>query len=335
MTDAAVYFPYIEVPESPSLTRVLLYWDSLASIVPEGVTVSDRMSTLVDLQLVELLDPGFHERFVHGNQFRGRLGPLLDHLPERGLVPPRRTGPNSARISVGKGTWSIWAELEERGLVRIPEETRRRHRGWVHAHRDFASLYMALLAATLGEMGDVRRVPVTDQPAYFRLLEKGAGPTIDASIDRVRAGVLRHVLPAPDRPVDPADVATFKAEYGDALRRLRRHVEAEVLECAREPDLEWRRRRVEQAATELASETEEVRRRMDEWRWPSLKDSLCAVALGVPAIAAAVGTGHPGLAPTGAVPLIVEVVKAAFDNDYENEPLFYAALSQQRFGSPG
>jgi hypothetical protein len=334
MTDAAVYFPYIEVPESPSLTRVLLYWDSLASIVPADVSVSARMRKLVDLELVEMLDPGFHERFIHRDEFRVRLRGLLDNLPGHGLAPPRRSGPDSARISVGKGTWGIWAELEERGLVRIPETTRNRHRGWIYAHRDFASLYMALLAATLGEAGDVRRVPVTDQRAYFRLVDDGVGTATDASIDRVRAGVLHHVLPAPDGPVDHAEVAAFKAKHGEALRRLRRTVETEVLDCARELDSEWRRRRVEQAAKRLAAETEEVRRRMDEWRWPSLKNSMCAVALGVPAIAAAVGTGHPGLAPTGAVPLIVEVAKAAFDNEHESEPMFYAALAQQRFGSP-
>lgn len=34
MTTAALYYPYIKVPESDWFTRVLLYWDVVGAIVP-------------------------------------------------------------------------------------------------------------------------------------------------------------------------------------------------------------------------------------------------------------------------------------------------------------
>lgn len=34
MSSNALYYPYIQVPESPWFTRVLLYWDRVGAIVP-------------------------------------------------------------------------------------------------------------------------------------------------------------------------------------------------------------------------------------------------------------------------------------------------------------
>jgi hypothetical protein len=41
MPDRALYFPFIEVPDSPALTRVLLYWDELGTIVPAHLDEGD------------------------------------------------------------------------------------------------------------------------------------------------------------------------------------------------------------------------------------------------------------------------------------------------------
>lgn len=35
--DTALYFPYIRVPQSSWFTRVLLYWDNAASIIPASI----------------------------------------------------------------------------------------------------------------------------------------------------------------------------------------------------------------------------------------------------------------------------------------------------------
>ena len=42
--DTALYFPYISVPQGSWFTRVLLYWDGVASVVPRHL--SDRAAAL-------------------------------------------------------------------------------------------------------------------------------------------------------------------------------------------------------------------------------------------------------------------------------------------------
>jgi hypothetical protein len=72
VTDSALYFPYIEVPERPSLTRVLLYWDRLGTIAPPPVDpeepqlLSKRMRQLVDSGLVETVEPDRYFRRMDG-----------------------------------------------------------------------------------------------------------------------------------------------------------------------------------------------------------------------------------------------------------------------------
>jgi hypothetical protein len=60
MADAALYYPYIEVPDSPALTRVLLYWDELGSIIPHErspMRLRARTRELVDTGLVRPVSP--------------------------------------------------------------------------------------------------------------------------------------------------------------------------------------------------------------------------------------------------------------------------------------
>jgi hypothetical protein len=55
MRDNALYFPYINVPQSSWFTRVLLYWDQVSSIVPSEYIYHP-----------EQLDPYMHELVTAG-----------------------------------------------------------------------------------------------------------------------------------------------------------------------------------------------------------------------------------------------------------------------------
>lgn len=80
MRDAALYFPYIEVPDHPSLTRVLLYWDRLGSIVPP-VALSARMSELISTELVERVEPGM---YLNDHEFAMGFLRILDSRSRHG-----------------------------------------------------------------------------------------------------------------------------------------------------------------------------------------------------------------------------------------------------------
>jgi hypothetical protein len=62
MTEAAIYFPYINVPEKAWFSRVLLYWDEIRSIVPYRYTqdlghLSPYMAELMEADLVKPIIP--------------------------------------------------------------------------------------------------------------------------------------------------------------------------------------------------------------------------------------------------------------------------------------
>jgi hypothetical protein len=104
--DEALYFPYMEVPRRPELTRVLLYWDRLATIVPGGVGQSRHLRELIDADLVRPLDPKQHE------------SPPEDWILQRieDIARTARGTPN-ARIHYSKASSWLWDRLQGRGLA--------------------------------------------------------------------------------------------------------------------------------------------------------------------------------------------------------------------------
>jgi hypothetical protein len=135
----ALYFPYIEVPDSPSLTRVLLYWDQLRSIVPLGrrgrPRLSDRLSELISLGLVEPVDPApllyLVPAFTEG--FPGRSNTSLTlRVVARGAISFvftwERPGARLAKRPHGCWPWLRGepASLRARSLERTRAEPRRR-----------------------------------------------------------------------------------------------------------------------------------------------------------------------------------------------------------------
>jgi hypothetical protein len=61
--DNALYFPYINLPDTPWLRRLLLYWDAIEAIIPsellEGsrVELSDGTRDLMSRGLLRPIDP--------------------------------------------------------------------------------------------------------------------------------------------------------------------------------------------------------------------------------------------------------------------------------------
>ena len=68
--DTALYFPYINVPETKWFTQILLYWDHAASIVPDSIRenreeLGPYMAELMDEGLVRSVMPSQVLRNMH------------------------------------------------------------------------------------------------------------------------------------------------------------------------------------------------------------------------------------------------------------------------------
>ena len=328
VADVALYFPYMDVPDSPALTRVLLYWDQLGSIIPLDIynwidrvnspDWTERTLELVHAGLVLPVNPR-----QHWEELRGLEDEFLQVLDTQRIEAPM-VAPTQIRWD--KAVIGLWSELGHRGLVRGDYP-------WMEVDGRVGALYMAFLAGRLGRCLDME--PITDRREYFResTPDGRAHETADL-FDRMRGAILRDVLPAPLEPVAPRELAKFKEKYWDLLRSFRRRVESELVDCARERDPELRRRMLERARNDISEGVDEIASRLRARRWHPGVGLLCVAIAGAPAVTETVITGNPFPATGAAAAPLAEVVRSALSGGRQSSadtPLAYAALAREAF----
>jgi hypothetical protein len=326
MADAALYYPYIEVPGSATLTRVLLYWDELGTIVPAGIgndPLGERTRELVRAGLVRPVSPGRYwqelEGFAEG--FLRLIQPVQGRL----------RGGDGVLIHRDKATGMLWGELQRRRLARES----RRQEGWYYVEPGVGALFMAYLAARLSQVSSLQMEPITDQREYFR--DAGGAPEpMDTALlfDHMRGAVLDGVLPSPREHVGPRELAQFKAEHWDALGSFRRLVESRLLECARESQPEIRVRMVAQVKADIEDGVADIGDRLRHQRWTPATGTLCVAIAAAPAVIETAVTRNPFPASGAAAARLAELLRQTLMGGRQKipgAPLAYAALAQQRF----
>jgi hypothetical protein len=317
--DQAIYFPYIDVPNSPTLTRVLLYWDVVGSIVPRGISHRGRAAAK------ELTDTGL-VREIHPEDFADAIQDLDVRFFE--ILKTYRPVEDDEHILMHAGKFGgpkIWRTLTKYGIAVDARGE------WYPMPRRIAGLYMAYLAGLLGSLSEEPMEPITDLPELYRDLISGPA----ARIDHIRGAILRDVLPAPTTPVAPERIARFKEIHGELLRGFRRRVEQRAVECAREPDPQYRKRLVTTAAEDFAAEVDEISARMSEHRFPNKVGMLCATVVAAPLAADAIAHGDPYKATAAGVLPLAEALRGALNargRDVSKGPMAYAALARTEFG---
>ena len=290
MSAKVVYYPYIQVPDSPWLSRVLLYWDELGAIVPSDYIqtpekLGRHMIGLVREGLVTQLVPGmflwevprFTESFLEF--IDARAGAAAVNSQWAVDAPP-----NSGTPIHAEKLQDLVEGLCSRGLARrAPHD---KYSTWVEMESNTASDFMAYLAAVLGQLGDEQTsfAPITDLTTHS---ERFGGKRGDARRASLRAVLLRDVLPAPAEALEPAAIRDFKEANADELRRFRRTIEDEVSALAMIDDAQQRRERLSDVTRRLREESRELRSEMEETKaWPrlTLTSFLGLVAAGAPCL---------------------------------------------------
>lgn len=302
--DGVVYYPYIRVPESAWFSRAVLYWDSVATIVPgEWIDAPDQLGPytldLVQRDLVVQLFPSYADlrglatRFIH----------YINHLGEIELAQRQDDFYDGLAelIHVEKGTDELFRHLADLRLCSPAE-------GWWRVELKTASDYMAALALALSTPGhqirpvrgdprilhradDVRRVPITDQPHSLLPL---LGNTVQATDSELRARaegqtevghiqmmILKKLFPAPVTAVAPSDLERFKRRRGDLLSNFRREVEERV-DTIFNLTRDWEQQRaLDRLESDFEDAIEQVEAYMHESRFGRLLKSPWCVILGL------------------------------------------------------
>ena len=336
LADKVLYFPHIRVPNNDWFTRALLYWDAVGTIVPHAPPdevrqiLGEHTCGLIDAGLVEpirardaIAVPRFDEAFIE-------MMEADPQVPRSGQsAAPRKT----FQLHMTKPGGELTEYLRRRGLLE-----RRPGSAWLDVEEHTADMLMAYLACTIGATHLVQMTPITDRAESLAVLtgESAASNPPGVAVSTVEMTVLEGLLPAPAGGASPTELARFKEEHGDMLRRFRREIESFAIDAtALAPDL--RQRRAELFRDELQEQVSEIGGRMKR-RWPRIIfGTLCGVLAAATPVAGAVAGGATVAAASG-VPGLASAIYAAFGGekkDWHGNSVAYAALAQEQFSRLG
>jgi len=329
-----IYFPYIRVPQNEWFTRVLLYWDQIASIVPmdyvdDPSKLGKYMYNLVQESLVKQVIPAkyvysipnFTEAFVNYVDSPNYPVPL-------GIIG--RKNLSTFRVHMEK-LGSIGDELCQRGLARA-EDWR-----WYNIEAYTANQFMAYLAACLGKLLAIESQPITDNnqnlasfaPQYHQ------GGKLSPKIDKMRTLVLKDILPAPSSSISPRKIAKFKEDYKNELTRFRNKVESFLISAAAIRDSSLRSESINQFVIETRDDVDELSELMKSRGWKNITlGRFLAYSTAAFGLALAITTG--GLlgivaAAFGAGSAIYATITGAMStNLLEGKYAAYAVLAQKK-----
>jgi hypothetical protein len=296
--DGVIYYPYIRLPESAWFSRAVLYWDSVATIVPDRwianpENLDSYTRELVQQEIVTQLLPsyadlsGLADRFTH----------YVSHLEPNELAKRRKDFIDGATelIHSDKGVLQAFNHLEYQHLCSRTGQ-------WWRVERATAADYMAALALSLSLPGHdimrhdgdtlpdtvVRRVPITDELHSLLPLLGGTSDEEDSTLNeraegqaiigRVQMMILENLFPAPVAAIPPAELDRFRRRHAGLLPAFRREVEGRVDEIFRLEN-RWEQRRVlDRLESELNEAIEQVESYMSESRMGRIvRSSWCGL----------------------------------------------------------
>jgi hypothetical protein len=348
MVDAAVYFPYINTPEDAWFFRVLLYWDEVKSIIPEGdeahLHLDDFTTELLRAELITSVNPTGHVNQPFCEAFLS----FLDAGWEDGRAAQPEFSPDKALdVHVTKLGHDLVEELAERRLA-DPEAPY----GWVQVERHTAQLFMAFLAVSLARASGDGHTAITDDPEYLTVFapvlpelqrERVKRPFLRSDTPRqeavIRSAILERAMPGPVDRVSVADLRQFKdhADNRERLRGFRRFIEARLRDVCAETDPYVQDQLLRQLQRDIDDEVRAISERLGKkWRnaaaavWsviPNGAGTVAAVARHDPADAVAQGSLF--------VQALGRAAGVARGGELLKSPLAFAALAQRAFPAQG
>lgn len=220
MTENVLYFPYIRVPDNAWFTRVLLYWDSVGSIVPYEYTyhperLGSHMLSLLTEGLVKQIIPGQHTYKVP-NFVDAFIDSAERHKRRLKITKDSLSKLPTFRVHIEKLD-DIGNKLCQMGLAREASYP------WYEIEARLANQFMAYLAGVLSSLPEVKSRPITDEQAQLNIYE---------SSDQYRGIILENLLPSPSGGVTPTALSHFKSKNQNQLLKFRNEIESFILQVA-------------------------------------------------------------------------------------------------------
>ncbi len=340
MADRVLYFPSISAPQGEWFARVLLYWDSVATIVPAELLAQPEAlkpytRELIDSGLLQTIAPDDTIWKSGASNYYQAFIDLVDHHPMlvTGVPLSART---TSRVHTDKTGTGLADALVQRGLARSVDGPE--HARWFDVEKQTADLLMAYLAVLVARASQEETAPITDRAdclAAFDQVQRKDGESLSADggsadAELVRTQLLRAILPGPSGIVRVHEVAEFKNRHRDLLKAFRLEIEETIDEIAATPE-RWRVKRIKTAVEHLERDKAQIVAQMNERRWRVGFGTFGAVVAGGVALADAMVSGGTLAMAAGTIGLASTLVDACAGapREWLSKPLAYAALADR------
>jgi hypothetical protein len=221
-----LYYPTISVPTGSWLRQAVLYWDEVASIVPEDLDQRPLVQFTDDIKLLK--DNGEFRSIAPGSlidkksysevlDLEREFLEVIDAEPFQTQLGQRNSWQIDSRIHIDKVSVGLANKLEQRGLAKGP--SREADIGdWYRFERSTALVYMSFLAQYLADIDPHLTTPSTDRKEYGELVYSARQADRGFSCADV---LFRNVLPVPRDDVSIADLLAFKRKRHSELLNFR------------------------------------------------------------------------------------------------------------------
>ena len=195
---SVIYFPYIRVAPAPFMTRLLLYWNDVATIVPDQwayMGTEGRRRVLGNFTS-DLVDAGLVTMAVPTYELQGSLSPFVEHLEKLSPQEHRSRAErfrNEEHVLVHKAKFvhgqvlpqleamELMAEARDKDVVNLDATD---YWDWLRVERTTAREFMAVLAQACAD-----QAPGIE---YLRVQEPGGEVEHDEFMRQARIAATNH-----------------------------------------------------------------------------------------------------------------------------------------------
>lgn len=333
MESKALYYPYINVPESNWIIQQLLYLEELGSIVPyeyirEPEKLSPYMRDLVSSGLVKQIFPAEYMEYGYESPFENSFIELIRNDNDISQIIDKKEEPKRyIKIHIEKFGYGWQEKLKDFNLLKEAEYP------WYLVEEKTGQYLMSYVAAVICSDNQLQMTPITNRLEYLSLFTNQNEVRHHLTDEQI---ILDNIMPVPSKNISVAELVKFKEDNLEPLNRFRDTISSKIKELSFEKDTEARKYKLRTFIDESNERIEEISARLNEKNWGYNLVTISSLASSIiPAIEAVQINNPEDL--TQAIPGLVAAIGSEYmarrDNrkSTQNDKFVYAAYIKKRY----
>lgn len=217
MHRTVLYYPTIGIPNNQWLRQAVLYFDNVASIVPESLIDTKFSNKDIEYLKQEKVYTEFKpsDLFKKNNEreeFEHDIKKIIDSKEFKWELS-KNPKTLDYQIHADKISYGVYEMLKDKGVVEKED-----HGNWYNFEQKTALIYLSVLADHLANIHD-STIPSTDKRIYNDLLFSNKGEKSELQCSQV---IFNNILPVPQKDVSLDRIIQFRKDHFIELTNFRK-----------------------------------------------------------------------------------------------------------------